>query len=79
MPYLNTIPVPLCLFSGSACLMARPAVDIEFMPSTPDQMSAFHEARGFPAEMIDLLSKQCFITVRIHNTGKEIVWLDLEN
>ncbi len=27
--------------------------------------------------MIELLSRQCFITVRISNTGKDTLWLDL--
>ncbi len=49
------------------------------MPRTPNQMSAFYEARGFPPPMVSLLSKQCFITVRIHNTGQQTIWLDLNN
>jgi hypothetical protein len=53
------------------------AVELEFKPRTPDQMSAFYDARGFPEEMIRLLHAQCFITVRVTNTGREVVWLDL--
>lgn len=52
---------------------------IEFAPRTPDQMGSFYEARGFPKEMISILMKQCFITVRIHNTSKDQIWLELEN
>lgn len=46
-------------------------------PRTPEQIAAFYEARGFAAPMIALLAEQCYITVFIHNTGPDIVWLDL--
>jgi hypothetical protein len=52
---------------------------IEFAPRTPDQMSSFYEARGFPQPMLDKLKQQCFITVRIHNTSQKQIWLELEN
>jgi len=54
-------------------------VKLKLIPRTPEQMSAFYEARGFPAPMIALLAQQCFITVSIHNTGKDIIWHDLSN
>ena len=53
------------------------AVELQFKPRTPDQMSAFYEARGFPDAMIKPLHAQCFITVRVTNTGQQVVWLDL--
>ncbi len=53
------------------------AVKLEFKPRTPEQMSAFYEARGFPDAMIKPLHEQCFITVRVTNTGDDVVWLDL--
>ena len=52
---------------------------IEFAPRTPDQMSSFYEARQFPRTMLDILAKQCFITVRIHNTSQKRIWLELED
>lgn len=55
----------------------KASVELEFKPRTPDQMSAFYEARGFPDAMIKPLHAQCFITVRVTNTGQEVVWLDL--
>ena len=79
MLYRRQILLVASLLAVSARLLAAPTVELEFMPRTPDQMSAFYEARGFPAPMVNLLSKQCFITVRIHNTGQETVWLDLNN
>jgi hypothetical protein len=52
-------------------------IEIQLAPRTPDQLMSFYEARGFPSEMIDILSRQCFITVRIHNKSKSIIWHDL--
>ena len=69
----------LGLSSGSAGLLAQPLVEIEFMPRTLNQMSAFCEARGFQPATVELLSKQCFITIRIYNTGRQSIWLDLDN
>lgn len=54
-------------------------IEIQLAPRTPNQLMSFYEARGFPSEMIDILSRQCFITVRIHNKSKEIIWHDLAN
>lgn len=54
-------------------------IEIHFVPRSPNQMMSFYEARGFPAEMIDILSKQCFITVGIHNKSKAVIWHDLAN
>ena len=58
---------------------AGPPLSVEFQPRTPDQMRAFYSARGFPRSMVELLAEQCFITVRIHNTSSEVLWLDLAN
>ena len=67
----------LLVLSGTAIAAPDSRVEITFRPRSPEQMSAFYEARGFPAPMIELLAKQCFITVRVHNTGKNTIWLDL--
>jgi hypothetical protein len=55
------------------------AIEIQFAPRTPNQMMSFYEARGFPKEMLNILRKECFITVRIHNKSREIIWHDLAN
>ena len=60
-------------------VVSNEQIEIQFSPRTPDQLMSFYEARGFPAEMIDILSQQCFITVRIHNKSKEKIWHDLAN
>lgn len=52
-------------------------IEIQFVPRSPNQLMSFYEARGFPAEMIDVLSEQCFITIRIHNRSDEKIWHDL--
>lgn len=52
-------------------------IEIQFAPRSPNQLMSFYEARGFPAEMLDILSQQCFITVRIHNKSDEVIWHDL--
>ena len=70
----------LCSFAIVSPTVADQAVtplSIEFQPRTPEQIRAFYAARGFPASMVDLLAQQCFVTVRIHNTGSDVVWLDL--
>lgn len=54
-------------------------IDVQFAPRTPDQLMSFYEARGFPAAMTDILSQQCFITVRIHNKSPDVIWHDLAN
>lgn len=50
---------------------------VRLRPRSPNQIAAFYEARKFPGSMIDLLRRQCFITVGIRNKGPEIIWLDL--
>lgn len=51
---------------------------VRLVPRAPEQVAAFYEARGFPVEMIELIKSRCFVTIGIHNTSKEVVWLDLE-
>lgn len=50
---------------------------LSLKPRTPQQMAAFYTGRGFSASMIELLKRQCFITVFIKNKGRDILWLDL--
>lgn len=50
---------------------------IEFTPRSPNQMGSFYEARGFPKAMLDVLKKQCYITVGIRNKSQQKIWLDL--
>ncbi|MBT8120010.1 MAG: hypothetical protein KJN89_09870 [Gammaproteobacteria bacterium] len=79
---LNMLHVLAVVTSMQAMLpitVKTPELEISFMPRTPDQLGSFYEARGFPKEMRDILSKQCFITVGITNTSKEKIWHDLSN
>lgn len=54
-------------------------LEIEFTPRTPDRMGSFYEARGFPESMLDVLKKQCYITVGITNNSDKKIWLELAN
>lgn len=52
-------------------------LELRITPRTPEQIGAFYEARGFPPEMVALLKRQCFMTISIHNTSQDVIWLDL--
>jgi len=52
---------------------------VVLIPHTPDQMAAFYEARGFPAQAIDLIRQTCFVTVHIENKSRKVIWLEIEN
>ena len=60
-------------------ILKTPEIEIDFTPRTPNQMSSFYEARGFPKEMLEILKQQCFITVGILNTSNTKIWLDLKS
>ena len=78
-------PVLILLAAATGAASTQPTgisteeIDIQFMPRSPNQLMSFYEARGFPPEMIEPLSRECFITVRIHNKSKDIIWHDLAN
>ena len=81
---MNRIVSFLCL---AACLCVTPAqarntfendqVRLRIAARTPQQMAAFYEARGFPAEMIKTIGQACFFTVGIKNKTSDILWHDL--
>ncbi|MDT8404293.1 hypothetical protein [Sulfuriflexus sp.] len=48
-------------------------------PRTAQQMAAFYEGRGFPAEAILLTRTACFFTIGIHNKSRDILWLETAN
>jgi len=52
---------------------------VRLVPRTPQQIAAFYIARGFTEQMVDVLRRQCFITISIKNTSQQIIWLDLSN
>jgi hypothetical protein len=49
------------------------------MPHTPEQITAFYEARGFPKAALDRLRKVCFVTVHIENKSQRVIWLETTN
>jgi hypothetical protein len=50
---------------------------IRIVPRTPNQISAFYEARGFPQFAIDEVRKVCFITVGVGNKSNNKLYHDL--
>ena len=75
--YPLTIVTTLFCLQITACFADKPPLEIELVPHSPEQMSAFYEARSFPKSMINLLDKTCYMTVRIKNTSQDVIWLDL--
>jgi hypothetical protein len=78
----------LLLFSGvgnaADTRPVRPQLDnkdftLRLAPRTPNQITGFYEARGFPRFAIDEIRKTCFITVGLRNNSDTIVWFDLSN
>ena len=54
-------------------------IRLRLFPRTPDQMSGFYAARGFPKAMVGLLADYCFFTVVLRNKSPDVVWLELVN
>jgi hypothetical protein len=46
---------------------------------TPEQISAFYEARGFPPAALERIRETCFITVHIDNKSSDVLWLETVN
>ena len=65
--------------AAQSIVVKTPHMEVDFTPRTANQMGSFYEARGFPKAMRDVLKKQCFITVGIHNKSKTKIWLDMSN
>ena len=79
---LQLLPVLLIVSSLQAnqpIMIEQQGVTIELTPRSPNQMGSFYEARGFPADVRAVLSKQCFITIGIKNTSQKKLWFDLKN
>lgn len=75
--------VMFSLYVQAADGVVVPAYEDELMrlrilPRSVEQMAAFFEARGFPARMIDELSRYCFFTVVLKNKSRDVIWLDMD-
>ena len=46
---------------------------------TPEQISAFYEARGFPPGALERIRQACFITAHIDNKSNDLLWLETAN
>jgi hypothetical protein len=69
--------------SGMARSYSGPYIEhddllVVLRPHAPEQMAAFYEARGFPQEALDLITKTCFVTVHIENRSRQVIWLDMD-
>lgn len=49
---------------------------IGLVPRTPEQVSAFYEARHFPPDAVAALARVCLLTVTIHNRSQTVIWLE---
>lgn len=58
---------------------ARDGIVLRVSPRTPEQVAAFYEGRGFPAEMIARIAEACLLTVSLrHRRANDVVWLELD-
>lgn len=79
---LNIIPVLVVVSSMQAVqpiIIEKPELYVELTPRTPNQMGSFYEARGFPKNMLDVISTQCYVSIRIKNKSDKRIWLELAN
>jgi len=79
LSFIPTLVVVASMQAAQPVTIETPEMLVEMTPRTPDQMGSFYEARGFPKPMLDILKKQCFITVGITNKSKDTIWMDLSN
>lgn len=71
---LNIIPLLVIVSNMQAVqpvFVSTSEMTLELTPRSPDQMGSFYEARGFPKPMLDVLKKQCYISVRIANISQK--------
>lgn len=60
-------------------IVTTPNLEIEFTARTPNQMTSFYEARGFPKSMLNILKQHCYITTGITNLSNQKIWLNLSD
>jgi len=79
---LNIIPILVVIANMQVVqpvIIQTAELDIELTPRTPNQMGSFYEARGFPKNMLNVLKKQCYVTIGIRNKSDQKIWLELAN
>jgi len=77
--FIPTLVVVAGMQAVQPIMIETPEMLVEITPRTSNQMSSFYEARGFPKPMLDILKKQCFITIGITNKSKDTIWMNLSN
>ena len=91
--YLITLPALCALLLGTLLTTSAHGIEQPYpgpfvenedllmvlIPHTPEQMTAFYEARGFPKAALERLGKVCFVTVHIENKSRRVIWLETAN
>jgi hypothetical protein len=91
--YLITLPALCALLLGTLLATAAHGIEQHYpgpfvenedllmvlIPHTPEQMTAFYEARGFPKAALEQLGKVCFVTVHIENKSRRVIWMETAN
>ena len=54
-------------------------VTIRVIPRGKENISAFHQGRGFPKFALDEIAKVCYVTVLMRNHSEKVHWLELDN
>jgi hypothetical protein len=57
----------------------REGVELRVSPRTPEQITAFYSARGFPPEAVQIIARACFLGVGIHDQRPDTLGLELSN
>jgi hypothetical protein len=55
----------------------RPELLFQMASRTTEQMQAFYEARGFPADALKEIKAVCYFTIGVDNKTDDTLWLDL--
>jgi hypothetical protein len=55
----------------------RPELVFQMTSRTTEQMQAFYEARGFPANVLKEIGAVCYFTIGVDNKTNNTLWLDL--
>jgi len=54
-------------------------VTVRVIPRGKENISAFHQGRGFPQFALDEIAKVCYVTVLMRNHSEKVHWLELDN
>lgn len=55
----------------------RPELKFVMISRSSEQMQAFYEGRGFPADKVKEIASVCFLTTGVDNLTRDTLWMDL--